>query len=378
LDIPLTNALGGFNGLQIAAVNGTPPPSPEIYRPSEVLAAQECEQNGTNRQLVFPVQAFPTLGLEVQRKVFVPNNGDFVRWLNIVTNTGSAPADVTIMLQGLLGSGANTQVTSTSTGDSALGAADLWFATAQEVAPGARSTEPRIGYVLQGEGATAPATALGLNATGQTAATFIPTIQPGESVILLTFVTVQGSSKQAKKTAENLVTLPSKAVHCLTEEELSQVVNFAPLTPPVTTKATIKLNFKKTGEDTVKWKGTLEIGAGINLQGLPITVDVGGVSQAFLLSKNGSANDGGGNKFNLKAKVKDGVTVAGNHKFSFNLKGDFQTALEPYGFTNATVQDVAVSAPISFSTTAGQYATTQAFTYNAKQDKSGTAKDSDS
>jgi hypothetical protein len=371
---PLTPAFDGFNGLLITGYNGETLAQPLVYNPSMPLASQECEQGGENRQLVFEPQAFASHDLTLQRKVFVPNNDAYARWLNIITNTGSAAAEVDVSLKGKLASASETKVTATSTGDSSVGIQDTWFSTAQIPPLEGHSTQPKIGYVVQGAGATSPATSLGINGEGQTAATYHVTIAPGASAIILTFVTVQGQTKQAKNKASNLVTLPSKAVTCLTEQELAQIVNFAPITPPVTTKATIKLNFKKTGEDTVSWKGDVELGAGINLTGVPVTVDLAGVTTSFLLNSKGKANNGDGNSFSIDAKLQDGVTKADNVKFHFKLKGDYQTALAAYGWTNADADDVAVTAPITITAGQGQFTTNQPFTYNAKAGKSGTGK----
>src|SRR5262249_56732690 len=98
-----------------------------------------------------------------------------------------------------------------------------------------------------------------------------------------TFVTVQGNKKQAKKTIRKLVTLPAKAITCLTQPELQEIVNFASITLPVTKKATITLDFETANADTVSWKGTITIGAGISLSGLPVTIDVGGATETLLL-----------------------------------------------------------------------------------------------
>lgn len=153
-------------------------------------------------------------------------------------------------------------------------------------------------------------------------------------------------------------------------------MNFAPITPPELKNATISLDFKKTGQDTVQWKGKITIGAGIALQGLPVTIDVGGVAQTFLLNTKGKANDGGGNKFSLGAKLQNGVTKAGTYSFSFNLKNDFQTALAPYGLVDGAADNVPVSVPVMFTAGQGQFAVDQPFTYKAKAGKSGTAKSS--
>jgi hypothetical protein len=174
-------------------------------------------------------------------------------------------------------------------------------------------------------------------------------------VIIMTLTTVQGNFKQAKSTVENLVGLPSDTIKCMSEQELAQVVNFAPITPPKTKNATITLKFNKTGQDTIQWKGKVTIAGGISLQGIAVTVDVGGVIQNFTLNKSGKANNGGRNKFALNASLKNGVTKQGTVNFSFNMKGDFQALLAPYGLTNASVSNVAVTVPRSFVVGSAQH-----------------------
>jgi len=379
VDVPLTPAFVGFNGLLISSLNGATLGSPLVFNTGQALAGEDCpDSNGKNQELVFPTQTFGAQNLTLTRKVFVPHNKDWARWQNIVTNTGSTQTQVGISLKGLIASGSSTQVIATSTGDTSLGAQDLWFTTAQSVPQGKTSFQPRIGYVVQNTGGATPATSVGINSLGQAAFTFTPTIPAGGTVIVMTFVTVQGKSSQTKSTCQDLVAnpLPSDAIKCMSEQELAEVVNFPKITPPTLKNATVKLKFNKTGQDTVQWKGKVTIGAGISLQGLPVTVDFGGVTQSFLLNKSGSANDGGGNKFNLQANLSNGVTKAGNVKFSFNLKGDLQTALAAYGLTDATVSNVAVSIPLTFAvgSSGAGYGVDQAFTYNATQGKSGTAK----
>jgi hypothetical protein len=374
INVPLTNAFAGFNGLVITGANGVALASPVPYNPGEGLAAEDCPQNNANRQLTFQTQAFPALNLALARKVFVPHNGTFARWLNIVTNTGSAAQQVGITLQGTLGSLNQTKVTATSTGDSTITAADLWWTTSQIVPQGQTSLEPRVGFAVQGAGAQVPPRSLGINSVGQAIATYTPTIEPGATVIVMTFVSVQGNNKQVKNTMENVVSLPSKAIACLSETELSQVINFAHITPPQLKKATIQLNFKKEAADTVQWKGSITIGAGISLEGLPVTVDVGGATGSFVLNKKGKGNAGGGNKFSIDAKLKNGVTKAATVNFSFNLKGDFKETLAGFGLTDATVDDVPVTVPVTITAGPGVFSTDQPFTYNAKQGKSGTAK----
>jgi hypothetical protein len=383
VNVPLTPAFAGFNGLLITAVNGQKLAAPLVFNPGQALAGQDCpDSNGKNKQLVFPSQPFPAQSLTVTRKVYVPSNQEWVRWLNIVTNTGSAPTQPAIVLLGLMASADETKLVNTSTGDSNLTREDLWFTTAQQVPQGRTSLQPRIGYVVQGPGATTPVSNLGISTTssppGKAAFGYLPTIPPGGTVIVMTFVTVQGKGKQAKKTCEDIVAtpLPSSAIKCMSEQELSQVVNFAHITPPVPQNSTIHLDFKKANQDTIEWKGKITVGAGIPLTGLPVTVNFGGVTQSFVLNKKGVAKNGGGNKFMLNAELKKGVTKAGTYKILFHLKGALQAALAQYGLTNADAKNVPVSLPLTMTAGPGTYAADQPFTYMATQGKSGIAKTS--
>ena len=382
VNVPLTPAFGGFNGLLIAGANGEKFPVPLVFNPAQV-ASEECpDSNGKNKQLVFATQTFAVAGqnITVTRKVYVPSNQDWVRWLNIVTNAGPNPTQVAVVLLGVLASGSNTKLVATSTGDSALTTADLWFTTAQSVPQGTTSLQPRIGTVVQGPGAATPVSNIGISTTtsppGKTAFSYIPTIPPGGTVIIMTFATVQGKSKAAKNTCNDLVAnpLPSSAIKCMSEVELSQVVNFEHITPPELKNATVKLKFKNQGQDTVQWKGKITIGAGITLTGLPVAVNFGGVAQTFVLNKSGTGNNGNGNNFHLNADLKKGVTKAGTYNFNFNMKGDLQTPLAQFGLTNTDAKNVPVSIPLTMQAGPGQYATDQPFTYNATAGKSGTAK----
>jgi len=376
VDVPLRNAFAGFNGLVISGLDGVALPTPLVYNPGEGLASEDCSQNNKNRQLNFQTQSFASANLLVTRQVFVPNNSDFVRWLNIVTNTGTTPRQVGITLQGLLGAGTQTKIGTTSTGDSTVTTGDLWFTSGQSVPQGEQSTEPTVGFIVQGSGAPAPAVGEGVNSSGQAIVTYNPTIPPGGTVIIMTFTSVQGNFKQAKSTMENLISLPSPTLNCMSEEQLTQVVNFAPISQPKIKNSTITLKFNKTGQDTVVVKGKIELASGISLAGLPLTVDVGGATASFLLNKSGDANDGGGNKFQLNVNLKNGVTKQGTYQFTANLKGSFQETMASYSLVNATVKKVPVTVPLSITAGSGSYATGLGLSYTATEGKKGTAQTS--
>jgi hypothetical protein len=153
-----------------------------------------------NRQLTFQTQTFDALGLAVTRKVFVPTNAEFVRWLNIVTNTGTEPTrwdhvagparlrrehedhrDLDRRLHHHVG----RPVVDDRRGRRA----------GRTIVPASAS-----GFAVQGPGATAPPRSVGIDATGRAFATYTPTIAPGASAIVMTFTTVQGttSSRRAR------------------------------------------------------------------------------------------------------------------------------------------------------------------------------------
>jgi hypothetical protein len=382
VNVPLTPAFNGFNGLLVAGMNGQRLSVPLVFNPGQVTSEECPDSNGKNKQLVFATQTFAEQNLTLTRKVYVPSNQDWVRWLNIVTNTGPNAIQPAVVLLGLLASGSNTKLVATSTGDGALTTADLWFTTAQSVPQGTTSLQPRIGYVVQGPGAATAVSNMGISTTssppGKTAFSYMPTIPPGGTVVLMTFVTVQGKSKAAKNTCNDLVAnpLPSSAIKCMSQRELSQVVNFEHITPPELKNATVKLKFKNPGQDTVEWKGKITIGAGISLDGAPVTVNFGGVTQTFVLNKKGTGKNGDGNNFHLSAELKKGVTKAGTYNFNFHMKGDLQTPLAQFGLTNADANNVPVSIPLTMQAGPGQYATDQPFTYKATAGKTGTAKTS--
>src|SRR5262249_54206241 len=148
----LANAFTGYNGLCLSLDNSVSfctldSPNFIIYNENGP-ATTEC--NG--RQVVLPVQSLKSPTLQVSRKVFVPANDAFARWLNYFTNTGASPVTVTMVTANSLGSGSQTKVVTSSNGNNVAEVADTWVTTFQDYT-GTISTEPRLGHVLQGPGA---------------------------------------------------------------------------------------------------------------------------------------------------------------------------------------------------------------------------------
>lgn len=183
----------------------------------------------SNRQVILPAQ---TVGnVTVQRKVFVPSNDEFARWANIFTNNGAAPETFNAIIANNLGSDSNTVIVSSSNGDATADLTDTWVSTFQNYS-GTTSSDPRLGHVLQGAGA--PTGLNGINfADGDDNPfwSYSVTLAPGETKIILNYVTGQPSKADANAKATELAGLPANALQCLSPAEVSQVANFLTAAP---------------------------------------------------------------------------------------------------------------------------------------------------
>src|SRR5262249_223373 len=156
-----------------------------------------------------PQQMPPPIGfIRVQRKVFVPDNDAFARWLNIFTNTDTSPHTVTMVTSNNLGSDSNTIIDSSSNGNATAELTDTWVTTFQNYS-GNMSTDRGRGHVLQGPGA--PVGLAGINFVNGDdnpfwGYTFM--LAPGQTVIIMNFGVVQPSRAAARAQSAALVALP--------------------------------------------------------------------------------------------------------------------------------------------------------------------------
>ncbi|HEX5758720.1 MAG TPA: hypothetical protein VF121_05960, partial [Thermoanaerobaculia bacterium] len=220
----LSDAFDGYNGLCLSSAGGLGPcssgdPGLTIYNDNGP-GTLEC--NG--RQLALNPQ---TVGsLTVRRKVLVPGNGEFARWMNILTNTGGAAVTVNLITSNNLGSDSDTVVVSSSDGDAVAETSDTWVTTFQDYG-GTISTDPRLGHVLRGAGA--PVGLAGVtfvNGDDNPFWSYSVTLAPGQTGIILNFVTGQPSKAEAAAKASELAGLPPNALQCMSPAEQGQVLNF--------------------------------------------------------------------------------------------------------------------------------------------------------
>src|SRR5262245_26789639 len=101
----LADAFDGYNALRVS-VNGTTP----VMFNQTGSATSDC--NG--RQVI---TSSTIHGVEITRKIYVPGNDGFARWLNVVRNTSGINTNINLTMVSNLGSDGKTKIWTTSNGD---------------------------------------------------------------------------------------------------------------------------------------------------------------------------------------------------------------------------------------------------------------------
>ncbi len=218
VNVALSESFDGYGALLINP--GSAPLAGFAYNGNGV-ATTECG----GRQVVLNAE---TIGnLSVRRKVYVPDNDAFCRWMNIITNNGGSTETVTIQIYNDLESDNLTKIVSSSDGDAVAETGDTWVTTFQDYT-GTTSGDLRLGHVIQGTRRAASASQVSF-ANGNDKATwnFTFDIPAGQTRIVLNFVTGQPSKAAAATKAAQLAEYPASARACMTEAEIGQVINFS-------------------------------------------------------------------------------------------------------------------------------------------------------
>lgn len=193
--------------------------------------------SGVNRQVVFPPQV--SGNITMQRKVFVPENDEFARWLNYFTNTGGTAQTVTMVVANNLGSDSNTVIVSTSHGNTTIDTGVTWVTTFQNFT-GKTTSDPRLGHILQGGGGvSAPLSGISFtNGNDNPFWGYTFTLNPGQTKIIANFGTGQPTKALANSKSAEIAGVPPTALQCLTTAEQSEIVNFN-AAPPIATVPTL-------------------------------------------------------------------------------------------------------------------------------------------
>src|SRR6478672_6845938 len=193
-------------------------------------------------------------GLDVTRKIYVPQDGYFARYLEVLKNSSGAPVTLDVRLtsnfrfiskvQNGFTFNREPRIVSTSSGDTVLNVADPtardhWVVVDddEDGDPFLSTTNlPATVHVFDGPNAALVASSALYkidfnNNFGQLQETWRSvTVQPGAEVAFLHFATQQTSRLAAQSSAQRLDLLPPEALAGLTTSELAAVQNF--VVPP--------------------------------------------------------------------------------------------------------------------------------------------------
>jgi hypothetical protein len=215
----LNDAYDGYGAMCISLTGATGP----------------CE-TGNADYVIYNKNGTPTQtsgNLSFYRKVLIPDNDAFARWLNFFTNTGTSTITFNVIYSNNLGSDSNTVVVTSSNGNNAAELTDSWVTTFQNYS-GTTSSDPRLGHVLQGTGKTSLSNIFFADGNDNPYWAYTVTLNPGETKAIMTFGVAQPSKAAAAAKSAELANLanPTNDLQCMSTAEKAQVINFN-TTPPV-------------------------------------------------------------------------------------------------------------------------------------------------
>ena len=214
-----------------------------------------AEQN--QQQIV--VQQDGLGGLTVTRKIFVPRDGYFARYVELFSNPTADPITVDVRLTSYVRQAGNQRVFATSSGDPALSVADpatadRWVVAGDSQAfdPAGSYSVPSLAFAFDGPGARASADVLAFTdetvepgrLTYQWSSATVPA---GGSVAYLHFDVQQATMASSTASAERLAQLPPEALVGLTPSDIAAIRNFAVPGDGIGTVAPLKLGGSISG-----------------------------------------------------------------------------------------------------------------------------------
>ncbi len=169
-------------------------------------------------------------GLIVHRKVYFPEDRNWVRYLEILHNPTSSPitVDVEIYTEDL-GSDSYTRVVKTSSGDTVADVNDYWAVTDDQL-NGHSKSDPSLSHVWDGPGGADRIDSLGVLIDGDDEVYYDwydVTVNPGQTVVLMHFGGFEMNNTNAIALAEDLYNYKDdKMGYDL--QEINQIINWSP------------------------------------------------------------------------------------------------------------------------------------------------------
>jgi ELWxxDGT repeat protein len=181
---------------------------------------QRLTEDG-GREIVIGTAVFGDV--QIIRKIYVPADQSYARFLEVVTNNGSASLTQRVPVFTDLGSDGGTVVVGTSSGDQLFSTADRWIVTDDVENAG----DPVVTHVIAGAGAAvAPADVSVSTAGGTLSYAYDLNLAPGETQVLMHFAAQNTARSTATAQAPLLEGLPSHALRGMSTAEIQAVVNF--------------------------------------------------------------------------------------------------------------------------------------------------------
>lgn len=169
-------------------------------------------------------------GLQVSRRIYVPTNHSYCRFLEVLVNPGASPINHTVRIDSNLGSDSSTVLVNTSSGDTVFGTNDNWIVTDDTDAAG----DPTLLHVIANDAGSIRPTVVSLS-SDQMSYLFPVTVPPGDTRIVMHFAAQNPNRATAMAKAPDLTALLQDALTQISPSDVSHIVNFAPATnqPPV-------------------------------------------------------------------------------------------------------------------------------------------------
>lgn len=198
-------------------------------------------------------------GIETVRKLYIPDDQGYVRYLDIVTNTTASPVNYLLKMESHLAAGSTTWV-DTSSGDHLLDDSDNWI-----VASSPSLGEGYLPYsmVFAGPGGQRPSEMEFPPSGYRLDDNYELALQPGETQIVMHFVAKAEDQAAAIAKAEHLVDLEMGALHGITEQERQLIVNFEidatdVYTVDVVAGSTISITTATPADGPLEYENTLD------------------------------------------------------------------------------------------------------------------------
>ena len=181
-----------------------------------------AEDNG--REILIGPHA--TGGVQLSRKIYVPVDQSFARFLEIVTNTSASTVNFTVPIYTNLGSDGSERFNMTSSGDSTVTTADNWLITDDSTA-GTSGGDPVVTHVVAGDGARVrPSSFSGGSGAGAVSYSYNLTLAPGETQIIMHFASQAANQATALTRAPELAATRLGTLDGLSALEKTAIQNF--------------------------------------------------------------------------------------------------------------------------------------------------------